>query len=310
MRKSVTKHCTSFARAANLETNFTWIIEKFSLIKESVESSEFKTTFLKEDISWSLILRLTNDWIAFNLQFNSNSKHFVGNCFLSLSENGYQAKIHNNKRAFSLYDVQRRFLDNDRLTVLCKVQISGEPIRIASISSERINLQDSFGAFFNSPKMSDVTLVVDGQEIPAHSQVLAMRSPIFYTLLSEKAAMENKRLILRDISKEVILEFLRFIYTNEVWDADKIVKELLLASILYDVKQLKSHCIGIIQDQMNTSNVISFLLFADQNFLPELKNLCLQFFKDHGKEINEAACLVQLMGNPDLIDEIYATLAQ
>lgn len=300
--------CSAHTKATIFETNFTWVIDNFSFIHGKVESPKFKNEFLEKCINWSLIMRLTNNWIVFSLQINS--KYHQSKCFLALSENEHQVRIQNHGHAYNLYEVQKRFLQNDRLTVYCKVQICGDQTNISYSSGMDIKLQDSFGVYLHNQSLSDVILVVEDQEIPAHSQILAMRSSVLHTLLAEKDIKDTKRLVLRDMTYDVVLEMLRFIYTDEVKDLEKIVKELLVAAILYDIKQLAKVCIESIQKQIDVLNVIDLLEFAEEHLIVDLKMLTIDFIKNNIRAVKASDSFMRLVGNPDLIGELCMVLVE
>lgn len=309
-QRIVKTDCAAHTKGTIFETNFTWVIDNFSFIHGKVESQKFKTEFQEEAIKWSLIMRITNNWIVFSL--NINSKYQDCKCFLSLSKKEHQVRIQNHGHAYNLYEVQKHFIENDRLTVYCKVQIYGDQSNLSKCSGSgtKTKLKDSLGLYLGNQKLSDVTLVVEDQEIPAHSQILAMRSSVFSTLLSGKDVVEQKRLILNDISHQVVLEMLRFIYTDRVKDLEEIVKELLVAAILYDIQQLKKMCFETIQKQIDISNVIDFLEFADKHCIIELKMSSMDFVKRNATAVKETASYKNLIGNPDLIGEICMNLAE
>lgn len=200
--------------------------------------------------------------------------------------------------------VQKRFLENNRLTVHCKIQISEDQTDFYKTGK----IQDSFRFYFLSKKLSDVILVVEGKEIPSHSQILAMRSEVFKRLFFEKNMLETKKLFLSNISYVVGLEMLRFCYTDAVRDLDKVVKELLVAAILYDIKQLIKVCIRCIQKQINVFNVIEFLEYADKSLIIELKMFSMEFIKSNARDVKESGSWKKLIPNHNLMLEVCSKL--
>ncbi|KAL5273992.1 SPOPL family protein [Megaselia abdita] len=308
MQRIVKSECTAHSRGTVFETNFTWVIDNFSFIHGKIESPKFKTEFLEEVINWSLTMRITNNWIVFSLQVNS--KYHDSKCFLSLSEKEHQVKIQNHGHAFNIYEVNNKFVKNDRLMVYCKVQVYGDRSNISNHSEMGIKLQDSFGVYLHNAKLSDVILIAENQEIPAHSQILSMRSSVFRTLLSEKDMSNNMRLVLKDISHKVVLEMLSFIYTDEVKGLKDISRDLLLAAILYDIKPLKQICIESIKQGVHVSNVVDIFDFANKNFIFDLKLAAMDFIKKNAKDVKETAGYKKLTNNPDVIAEICMHLTE
>jgi hypothetical protein len=63
---------------------------------------------------------------------------------------------------------------------------------------------------------SDVTLVVEGQEIFAHRLILAARSPVFAAMFSHKMVESRENVVrLEDISEPVFRQLLKFMYTGQ-----------------------------------------------------------------------------------------------
>ena len=66
-------------------------------------------------------------------------------------------------------------------------------------------------SFFNNPEGSDVTLVVEGQEIPAHKIILRARSSPLYDVCGN-----SNRVEIQDISHQDFLKILSYIYKNQL----------------------------------------------------------------------------------------------
>src|SRR5262249_45744180 len=64
---------------------------------------------------------------------------------------------------------------------------------------------------------SDTTLIVDSTEIPVHANILAARSPVFKTMLTQPM-QENKTrfIVLEDIRTATMRLVLKFMYTANV----------------------------------------------------------------------------------------------
>ena len=100
---------------------------------------------------------------------------------------------------------------------------------IPKASSESADWQTSKGTvlertafLFNNTHMSDITFVVlagsDGTQVrvPAHKLVLAMGSPVFEAMFYGGLAEKRREIELPDTELPYLLEFLRFLYCDEV----------------------------------------------------------------------------------------------
>lgn len=79
------------------------------------------------------------------------------------------------------------------------------------------SLSKAWNAMLESGKFSDVTLCVEGEELPAHKAVLAARSAVFETMF-ETECLETRsgKVHFEDISLDVFKQLLRYIYTGEL----------------------------------------------------------------------------------------------
>ena len=78
-------------------------------------------------------------------------------------------------------------------------------------------LARDIGAFCYSEKHADIYLVVGNARIPAHSFILAARSPAFATMLTApmKASI-IKEIVLEDIEACVVKDLLQFVYSGSL----------------------------------------------------------------------------------------------
>jgi speckle-type POZ protein len=143
----------------------------------------------------------------------------------------------------------------------------------------------------NQPDMSDVRFLVEGQEVPAHRAILAVRSEYFRVLLFNGHMRESVQatvaggtinpsapIELRDVSHTVFLKVLEYLYTDTVRDVnleDRI--HLLIASEQFMLDRLKALCEDIIRRDINVDNVINILVTSHQHNALGLKEIALEF---------------------------------
>ena len=104
---------------------------------------------------------------------------------------------------------------------------------------------EEYGKLFKSEKFSDVTLSIDGLEIPAHKIILVTRSRYFAAMFAHDT-VENRqnRVTIADVKANVFESLLEFIYKGKVPVLNETnAEELLIASDQFQMDHLKSICV-------------------------------------------------------------------
>ena len=122
---------------------------------------------------------------------------------------------------------------------------------------------------FNNSLMSDITFVLtdpDGTQVrvPAHKLVLAISSPVFEVMFYGELAEKTREIELPDIDAVSFLEFLRFVYCDEVQlTADNALRVLNVAK-KYIVPTLEARCRQFLEDNIDETNACQILEEARQ----------------------------------------------
>lgn len=106
---------------------------------------------------------------------------------------------------------------------------------------------------------SDLTLVVEGEEIKAHKAILAARSPRFRKLFIENPGKSEFEV--SDVTKEVFDGVLRFIYCGCVKNL-KVNLELMKAAGIYEIGGLKKICESQLVSNLTGANVAEIFQVA------------------------------------------------
>ena len=120
---------------------------------------------------------------------------------------------------------------------------------------------------FNNYLFSDVKFIVreanDENEvkkvIPAHKFVLSISSPVFSAMFFGELAETRDSIEISDCEYTSLLEFFRYVYSDEVNLSGSTVMELLYLSKKYILPSLTEKCIQYLQDNLDASNVFSIL---------------------------------------------------
>ena len=122
----------------------------------------------------------------------------------------------------------------------------------------------------NSDLFSDVKFVIgrtDGeseskrskQVIPAHKLVLAIGSPVFEAMFYGELAETTDSIELPDCEYDSLLEFFRYMYSDEVNLSGSNVMGVLYLAKKYMVPSLADKCMEYLEDHVDPSNVFSVL---------------------------------------------------
>uniref|UniRef100_A0A7S2XIU6 BTB domain-containing protein n=1 Tax=Attheya septentrionalis TaxID=420275 RepID=A0A7S2XIU6_9STRA len=150
----------------------------------------------------------------------------------------------------------------------------------------------------NNPELSDISFLVEGQEVHANRAILATRSEYFKVMLlsggmkeSGQASMtgddsttetdefhsKKPPIELKDVSYPVFLKVLEFLYTDTVTKVPlEMGVPLLIMSERFMLDRLKALCEDIIRKELNTENVIGIFIASHRHNASSLKEISLE----------------------------------
>lgn len=119
---------------------------------------------------------------------------------------------------------------------------SSKSFNLENFETERSKLSQDYASLYKDPKFTDMLLVcADDVKVPANKALIASRSPVLAEILSNDI---DTYIIGENISKEIVTQFLRFVYADTIsideFDANTI--ELLQVAKKYKVTELASLC--------------------------------------------------------------------
>jgi protein required for attachment to host cells len=157
------------------------------------------------------------------------------------------------------------------------------------------SLAVDLGKHFESGQHSDVTLVIDKTEIPAHKFILTARSPYFKAMFSHamKETLDG-RVEIKDVPLAAFRQVLRFIYTGDCdtcFDAQEKKKSkgkkteeskwqdkaspammLLTAADQFQLPELADMCSEQLFNSVSIDSFAELFVFADTHHAPKLKD--------------------------------------
>lgn len=107
----------------------------------------------------------------------------------------------------------------------------------------------------NRYSFTDVTLLVDGQQIRAHKIILCAFSPYFEALLGPNMLEGNKEEIeIRDLNASAFEIMIEFAYTGMITYTHNTVQDLLETANFLGVKIVQHECVKYIVKQLDSQN--------------------------------------------------------
>lgn len=162
--------------------------------------------------------------------------------------------------------------------------------------------------------MSDVSFLVDGQEVLANRSILAIRSEYFDCMLfggmreslrDEHGKAAGGPIELRDVSHPVFLKVLEYLYTDTIHDLTwELSIPLLIASEQFMLTRLKALCQDHIRTRITVENVIGVFIASHQHNATGLKEIALEYIIKHLNDPAVVTGLSELKSEPDLLVEI------
>ena len=150
--------------------------------------------------------------------------------------------------------------------------------------STKATVKDRCSFLFNNELLSDIkfTAPVPGEseskkskhEIFAHKFLLSISSPVFYTMFYGAMPETRETVELPDCNYEVLVEFLRYIYCDEITLSESNVSEVLYMSKKYMMPLLADKCWEFLETNMYPSNVFSVLSLAEFHEEEKVVDLC------------------------------------
>jgi len=144
---------------------------------------------------------------------------------------------------------------------------------------------------FNSELLSDVKFVVpvsngesETKVIPVQKLVLAISSPVFYAMFYGQMAETTDSVELPDCEYQSVLEFFRFLYSDDVILTGGNVMHVLYLAKKYMVPSLADQCTAYLRKNLEASNVFSILSHAQKFEDKDLEERCWKVIEIHAEE--------------------------
>lgn len=193
---------------------------------------------------------------------------------------------------------------------------SGDDYRYAEVSHPAQMLAGLQTLRRNS-KLCDVTLCVDGREFPCHRCVLAAFSSYFEAMFSgNMVESQQNKVTINGIESSILEKLLDYAYTSEITINRQNVQNLLAASNLLEIMQVKEACCHYLEQNMDETNVVGIHCFAEIHACDDLqqksRDFILQNFTavSQNEEFNNLSQskLTELLSDDELIVDSEETV--
>lgn len=159
-------------------------------------------------------------------------------------------------------------------------------------------LSEHYNNLFLSAELSDVTLVVEGKNIPGHKVILAARSKYFRCLFFGGMKEEKENVIeLKETPLEAFTDFLKYIYTGRLclhgMNDDRILDILMLANRC-DFQRLQEDIALYFSKTLNTLSVCTVLHASQLYSLHKLTEDCFLFADQNASDILLSSAFLSL----------------
>jgi hypothetical protein len=238
------------------------------------------------------------------------------------------------------------FVPNMEKNVNCRLLRLWEEANPSSFGDKEEMVEEDEGNSSSSSTMhsSDVTFIIDGETLHAHSLILNMMAPTLASLCSNSSNDDdddeghnngnhnNVPIPIVGVRAEIFRYLLRYLYgasvPEEVWNNSNISEtkkgehhhpnnnifqhpamELLDASNRYGVVDLKILAeVHVVQGLIGIETASDLFLYADANNCALLKEQVLHYFKGHAHEIRQHPSFQKVRESTDALDQLMEVL--
>ena len=134
--------------------------------------------------------------------------------------------------------------------------------------------------------LTDITIVVDGIDFPAHRNVISAGSDYFLAMCSGRMAVAGDRVEVRGITAAAMELLLDFLYRGDITITEDNVEEVLCGATLLLMGSVQVACSRFLKERISLGNCWGFRAIADEFSCTELLEKVTEFME---KNFNQAA---------------------
>jgi len=147
----------------------------------------------------------------------------------------------------------------------------------------------------NDEEFSDVTFMVEDQPVYAHRAILAQRCDHFAAMFRSGMRESVERTVpIADISMNVFLLLLEYIYTDSVKIDVEHAIGLYIASDIYQLDRLREMCCTVVRRNLNAENAGPLVQTADENHCAILRDVCMAYIVENFDVVSKTEGIKQV----------------
>ncbi|XP_068675832.1 BTB/POZ domain-containing protein 19-like [Montipora foliosa] len=181
---------------------------------------------------------------------------------------------------------------------------------------------DDMRGIIDKKEFSDIKFIVGANRkvVRANKAILMARCEVFKAMLSDqkdntrqKPDQQDVPLVLADITPEVFMSLLEFLYTNTCTLNNKNVMDVMGCAMEYNLEQLQRICEQYIGETLSVETASEAMQIAVTYGQDELKECCLDFIEENTEsvfrtkgfhELSEEALALLLQSDKLMMDEL------
>uniref|UniRef100_A0A0N5C1Y7 BTB domain-containing protein n=1 Tax=Strongyloides papillosus TaxID=174720 RepID=A0A0N5C1Y7_STREA len=169
-------------------------------------------------------------------------------------------------------------------------------------------LSNDMAGMFQSTMFSDCAIEVQNSQIKVHKCILASRSEVFKSLLTDDGCKFSPNGIeMNGFRLEVVNEMVNYLYTGKSPNMDEMALELFEIGHKYELEQLKSMAEESLLYSLSIENVLDYLECSLLYSSKVLEEFCLRFIHLNAENlINTVKWRAVVNNNPLLIAKLYS----
>lgn len=156
-------------------------------------------------------------------------------------------------------------------------------------------LNSDLGWAVTNRTLSDVTVNVDGVDIPCHRVILMNRSAYFRAMLTSGLREQQENHVeLHEIDKHIFDAVLKFIYTDSLESDAQLAFDLFCQCSIFRISSLQERTEQTLLSLVDDDNVVPLLEAADVYGSRLLRDRCMQYIHRYHANLNAAGVLSEL----------------
>ncbi|XP_033005921.1 kelch-like protein 30 [Lacerta agilis] len=147
----------------------------------------------------------------------------------------------------------------------------------------------------SNPKLSDVTLIVEGHEFPCHRSILALCSHYFNAMFAgDFLESISARVEIKEVDPAIMETLIDFAYTGKVTINQGNVEALIRTSNQLHFPVLRKVCSRYLRQQMDATNCLGICEFGELHGCPEVSSKAWSFLQENFELVSQQEEFLQL----------------